>query len=65
MRKDINKNNYDRDKAQGTATIWCTICFESYQMNVSNLTEPIDVYAEWLDLCNELNAEPPKKKVAV
>uniref|UniRef100_A0A804R0D3 Transcription elongation factor 1 homolog n=1 Tax=Zea mays TaxID=4577 RepID=A0A804R0D3_MAIZE len=33
----------------------CNICTESYATKAHALTEPIDVYSEWIDSCREAN----------
>ncbi|PWZ12552.1 Transcription elongation factor 1 [Zea mays] len=33
----------------------CSICKESYATKAHALTEPIDVYSEWIDSCREAN----------
>jgi transcription elongation factor Elf1 len=33
----------------------CSICTESYATKAHALTEPIDVYSEWIDSCREAN----------
>ncbi|KAL7186254.1 hypothetical protein ACSBR2_028075 [Camellia fascicularis] len=38
----------------GEAT--CGICQESFSMTVTALTEPIDIYSEWIDECERVNA---------
>mmetsp|Transcript_10240 Transcript_10240/g.12219 ORF Transcript_10240/g.12219 Transcript_10240/m.12219 type:complete len:122 (+) Transcript_10240:46-411(+) len=43
-------------KAQ-TALIRCRICTERFQMKTNNLTEPIDVYSEWIDETERVNKD--------
>jgi transcription elongation factor Elf1 len=39
------------------ATVECTACKVNHVMErISHLTEPIDVYTEWLDACEEENS---------
>ena len=33
----------------------CRICQESFSMTVNALSEPIDVYSEWIDECERVN----------
>ncbi|CAA0815460.1 Transcription elongation factor 1 homolog [Striga hermonthica] len=33
----------------------CLICSESFSTNVTALTEPIDIYSEWIDECERVN----------
>ncbi|TVU12429.1 hypothetical protein EJB05_46073, partial [Eragrostis curvula] len=39
----------------------CGICEESYSTTAHSLTEPIDVYAEWIDECELANENPPRR----
>ncbi|KAJ9690552.1 hypothetical protein PVL29_012945 [Vitis rotundifolia] len=33
----------------------CRICQESFSTTVTALTEPIDIYSEWIDECERVN----------
>ena len=44
------------DKTKNAARIWCTICGEDFQATINFLSEPIDVYNEWIDACEAANA---------
>lgn len=33
----------------------CGICQESFSTTVTALTEPIDIYSEWIDECERVN----------
>ena len=33
----------------------CRICQESYATSANALTEPVDVYSEWIDACVDAN----------
>ncbi|XP_037462037.1 transcription elongation factor 1 homolog [Triticum dicoccoides] len=35
----------------------CNTCSESYSTTAHALTEPVDVYAEWIDECEKANAD--------
>jgi transcription elongation factor Elf1 len=37
-------------------TIQCDACAAKNDSRISRLSEPIDVYAEWIDQCEEVNA---------
>uniref|UniRef100_A0A1I7ZM50 Transcription elongation factor 1 homolog n=1 Tax=Steinernema glaseri TaxID=37863 RepID=A0A1I7ZM50_9BILA len=43
----------DRDRNVGF--ISCRICMEDFQTNINSLSEPIDVYSDWIDACEEAN----------
>ena len=44
----------DWDVAQGTVN--CSVCNVSFTTMISSLSEEIDVYSEWIDKCEEVNA---------
>lgn len=47
--------SFDRDK--GIGTVECSECSNKYQVDkISLLDEPIDIYAQWIDACEEVNA---------
>ncbi|XP_074576167.1 transcription elongation factor 1 homolog [Curcuma longa] len=33
----------------------CRICLESFSTTATALTEPIDIYSEWIDECQRVN----------
>jgi transcription elongation factor Elf1 len=35
----------------------CVACGEAFQSSIHQLCEPIDVYHDWLDACEEKNKE--------
>ncbi|KQK19552.1 transcription elongation factor 1 homolog [Brachypodium distachyon] len=37
------------------AEVACHVCKESYSTKAHELTEPIDVYSEWIDECEKVN----------
>lgn len=39
------------DHKKGLGTLNCRLCAAQYQMPIHHLTEPIDVFSEWLDDC--------------
>ena len=43
------------NKALRTATITCRKCLEDFVTAISYLTEPIDVYSEWIDAYEAVN----------
>ena len=44
------------DKERNTGRVQCTKCFEDFQSTINFLSEPIDVYNEWVDACEAANA---------
>ncbi|XP_044576593.1 transcription elongation factor 1 homolog [Cotesia glomerata] len=43
------------DKARKAARICCRICLEDYQTTVNVLSDPLDVYNDWIDSCDAAN----------
>ena len=39
------------DRSVDTGSISCRVCGENYQMRINHLTEPVDVFCEWVDAC--------------
>ncbi|KIJ17422.1 hypothetical protein PAXINDRAFT_175877 [Paxillus involutus ATCC 200175] len=37
------------DRKEGVAQLVCRVCDQRYQSKVNHLTEPIDIYSEWID----------------
>eukprot|EP00982_Pelagococcus_subviridis_P001600 12669-Pelagococcus_subviridis.AAC.6 len=35
--------------------VLCTICGQKFTSEITHLSEPIDVYSEWIDACEEAN----------
>ncbi|KAF7989785.1 hypothetical protein HCN44_008459 [Aphidius gifuensis] len=43
------------DKQRKTARISCRVCMEDYQTSVNVLSDPLDVYNDWIDACDAAN----------
>ncbi|KAJ2900323.1 hypothetical protein IWW38_000582 [Coemansia aciculifera] len=41
------------DKKNKVGNLKCKICSATYQAALSHLSDPIDVYSEWIDACDE------------
>ncbi|KAG9318496.1 transcription elongation factor Elf1 like-domain-containing protein [Chiua virens] len=37
------------DRKEGIAQLVCRICDQRFQSKVNHLTEPVDIYSEWID----------------
>jgi transcription elongation factor Elf1 len=35
----------------------CSMCAEYYNCEITNISEEIDVYSEWIDACEKVNQE--------
>ncbi|XP_055349314.1 transcription elongation factor 1 homolog [Paramacrobiotus metropolitanus] len=44
------------DRERNTGTVKCNVCSETYQCQIHALMEAIDVYNEWIDACEAVNA---------
>ena len=43
------------DRGRNAGQIVCRVCFEDFKTTVNELSEPIDVYTEWIDACETAN----------
>ncbi|KAK0166700.1 hypothetical protein PV327_004190 [Microctonus hyperodae] len=43
------------DKIRQIAQVSCRVCAEEYQTKTNFLSEPLDVYNEWIDACEDVN----------
>ncbi|OTF72893.1 hypothetical protein BLA29_003074 [Euroglyphus maynei] len=43
------------DRQRNVGRISCRICLEDFQTNINYLSEPIDIYTEWIDACESVN----------
>ena len=42
-------------KSRNTAKITCRVCLEDFQTTINLLSEPLDVYNDWIDACENAN----------
>nr|XP_010908977.1 transcription elongation factor 1 homolog [Elaeis guineensis] len=47
--------NCSMDMKMKIGEAYCRVCEESYATSIHHLTEPIDIYSEWLDECERVN----------
>eukprot|EP00730_Choanoeca_flexa_P012655 TRINITY_DN4486_c0_g1_i2.p1 TRINITY_DN4486_c0_g1~~TRINITY_DN4486_c0_g1_i2.p1 ORF type:complete len:141 (+),score=24.12 TRINITY_DN4486_c0_g1_i2:54-476(+) len=47
---------------QKVGVVTCKICGESFQTPIHHLSEPIDVYTDWIDECEAANAEDAEER---
>mmetsp|Transcript_1615 Transcript_1615/g.1097 ORF Transcript_1615/g.1097 Transcript_1615/m.1097 type:complete len:88 (+) Transcript_1615:3-266(+) len=47
-------------RTKGVAHLSCRICTINYQTEINKLTKEVDVYCQWIDLCEE--ASKPSSK---
>lgn len=56
-----NSVSVKMDRKGNLGSLKCRECHAVFDMRVTSLHQPIDVYAEWIDQCEALN-KPSKKK---
>ena len=42
-------------KKEMKGTIECRLCESKWACKISSLSEPIDIYSEWIDECDKIN----------
>ncbi|KAG5727960.1 hypothetical protein E4T56_gene19399 [Termitomyces sp. T112] len=53
------------DRKEGVAYLACRVCDQRYQSKVNHLTEPIDIYSEWIDAADAAqSAQAPRRPAA-
>lgn len=50
------------DKKTRFGQLNCKICEQSFQTFINRLSQPVDVYFDWIDACEDLAANTEKKK---
>jgi len=43
------------DRCKNVGRIFCRICLEEYTNTINYLSEPLDVYSDWIDACETVN----------
>ncbi|XP_061686340.1 transcription elongation factor 1 homolog isoform X1 [Syngnathoides biaculeatus] len=43
------------ERTRNTGIISCTVCLEEFQTPITYLSEPVDVYSDWIDACESAN----------
>uniref|UniRef100_A0A3Q3RBA8 Transcription elongation factor 1 homolog n=2 Tax=Monopterus albus TaxID=43700 RepID=A0A3Q3RBA8_MONAL len=43
------------ERSRNTGIISCTVCLEEFQTPITYLSEPVDVYSDWIDACESAN----------
>lgn len=47
----------EMDREREVGQVKCNLCHANYTVKINPLSEPIDVYSEWIDACEAENAE--------
>ncbi|MEQ2311520.1 Transcription elongation factor 1, partial [Ameca splendens] len=43
------------ERSRNTGVISCSVCLEEFQTPITYLSEPVDVYSDWIDACEVAN----------
>ena len=54
------KMDYDKE----TGTLECRVCAATYTATINYLSEPVDVFSEWIDQCEAEDEERAKRDAA-
>lgn len=49
------------DKKTNIGSLTCKICGQSFQTAIDSLSEPIDIYSNWIDACEAVAEEEAKR----
>ncbi|KAG6818098.1 hypothetical protein H0H87_000002 [Tephrocybe sp. NHM501043] len=52
------------DRKEGVAYLACKVCDQRYQSKVNHLTEPIDIYSEWIDAADAAQSNQAPRRPA-
>ncbi|KAJ7097906.1 transcription elongation factor Elf1 like-domain-containing protein [Mycena belliarum] len=52
------------DRKEGIAQLVCRVCDQRYQSKVNHLTEPVDIYSEWIDAADAAQRDEPTSRPA-
>lgn len=43
------------DRARKVGVISCRACLEEFHTPITHLSDPVDVYSDWIDACEAIN----------
>lgn len=49
------------DKKNSIGDLHCKICGQTFQTAINSLSQPVDVYSDWIDACEDLAEEVEAK----
>ncbi|KAJ2848598.1 hypothetical protein IWW36_003209 [Coemansia brasiliensis] len=49
------------DKARNVGILQCKVCSISFESGINHLSEPVDVYSDWVDACDRVNRGEPER----
>uniref|UniRef100_A0A060TAV8 Transcription elongation factor 1 homolog n=1 Tax=Blastobotrys adeninivorans TaxID=409370 RepID=A0A060TAV8_BLAAD len=50
------------DKKAGVGNLSCKVCGQTFQAPINALSDPVDVYSEWVDACEAVASAPAADK---
>uniref|UniRef100_A0A452Q7L6 Transcription elongation factor 1 homolog n=1 Tax=Ursus americanus TaxID=9643 RepID=A0A452Q7L6_URSAM len=53
--KSCDGDRHPETQAPLLTIISCTVCLEEFQTPITYLSEPVDVYSDWIDACEAAN----------
>ncbi|CCE86949.1 Piso0_005473 [Millerozyma farinosa CBS 7064] len=45
------------DKKNSLGELHCKVCGQSFQTAINSLSQPVDIYSDWIDACEDLAEE--------
>lgn len=45
------------DKRNSVGDLHCKICGQNFQTAINSLSQPVDIYSDWIDACEDLAEE--------
>ncbi|KAF2868389.1 transcription elongation factor Elf1 like-domain-containing protein [Massariosphaeria phaeospora] len=45
------------EKKSGVGNLHCKVCGQTFQTSINYLSAPVDVYADWIDACDQVAKE--------
>lgn len=45
------------DRVREVGTVSCSVCKSTFTTKISKISEAVDVYSDWIDACEEENAQ--------
>ncbi|KAK6465671.1 transcription elongation factor 1 [Scheffersomyces coipomensis] len=45
------------DKKNSLGELHCKVCGQSFQTTINSLSQPVDIYSDWIDACEDLAEE--------
>ncbi|CAN3365354.1 transcription elongation factor 1 [Diutina catenulata] len=52
------------DKKNSLGELHCKICGQTFQTAINSLSQPVDVYSDWIDACEDLAEQAGKSGAA-